>query len=320
MADCHDLFLQYHEKIILQDSKSQNLKSARDGIRGRIENHFRKNLEQAIPNFRMQGSFAMKTTVNPIDGEYDVDDGIYLNNLEEDKEKWPTPATVHNWIFDAINGHTNEKPIDKRTCVRAIYAGNYHVDLPIYGTYNDERYLAEKSDIGWHVSEPCKLTDWFIAKVQKQSEQLREVVRYVKAWADYDSKKNGELPTSIILTILSSNNFHAIDNRNDSSFARTMDNIRNALAYSFNVYNPIDGTEDLAKRLSDSCKENFRNRLKSAVQVASNALMSDSKKDACKEWRKLLGERFPDCETISESGKSLRTAAPAIIHDDARSA
>ena len=80
-----------------------------------------------MPKFHAQGSFATQTTVNPLDGEFDLDDGVYLQHLDEyDQSGWPTPETVHGWIVDATNGYTKEKPIDKRTCVRVRYAGQYH--------------------------------------------------------------------------------------------------------------------------------------------------------------------------------------------------
>lgn len=57
----------------------------------------------------------MGTIVNPLDGEYDIDDGVYLQNLDkENKDSWPTPETVHSWIYKAVEGHTKEDPIDKR--------------------------------------------------------------------------------------------------------------------------------------------------------------------------------------------------------------
>lgn len=58
-----------------------------------------------------------------------------------DQAKWPTPETVHNWLVKATDGHTNEKPIDKKTCVRVVYAGQYHVDLPAYAEFLSDYLL-----------------------------------------------------------------------------------------------------------------------------------------------------------------------------------
>ena len=318
MAECHDLFQQFHEKIKLHDSKKDSLQTARDGIRNRIEKYFKEELKQKIPNFKMQGSFAMKTTVNPLNGEYDVDDGVYLNNIET--EKWPTPAAVHKWIYDAVDGHTNENPVDKRTCVRVKYANNYHVDLPIYGTSEDLPYLAEKFDSGWHISDPCKLKDWFIDQVQTQGEQLRYIVRYIKAWADFDSQSHGECSSSIILTVLATGCFYPYMNRDDASFARTLNNIRDSVCTLFRVKNPIDESEIISDRLTNAQKDLFKNRINAAVSGASKALQTNSNKEGCKEWRILLGNRFPNCDLIEENTVALKTIAPAILHDDARSA
>lgn len=318
MADCHDLFLEYHDKIKLAKSKVDNLKTARDGVRNRIKNYFINSLKESAPNFKMQGSFAMKSTVNPLSGEYDIDDGIYLNNLDNDKNNWPSTATVHKWIYDAVDGHTDEKPTDKRTCVRVTYSGNYHVDLPIYGIENKVSYLAEKGDKGWHTSEPDKFTDWFVKKVNDNDEQLRRMVRYIKAWADYDSRK-GKLPSSIILTVLVTDNYQYND-RDDACFARIITRIDDIINYPFAVFNPVDLTEDLARRLSESNVSHFSERIAALLKSASEALQEDDKEKACKKWRNLFGDRFPACENLKDNFTALKTSAPAILKDDFRSA
>ena len=320
MADCHDLFLQYHEKIRLPKSKSEDLRRARDGIRGRIKNYFRNTLEQSVPDFKMQGSFAiaMKTMVNPLSGEYDVDDGVYLTSLDADKKNWPIPSTVHRWIYDAVDGHTIEKPTDKRTCVRVTYAGNYHVDLPIYGTHEEAKYLAEKGDRDWHVSEPGKFTYWFIGEVTDNGEQLRRIVRYIKAWTDYDSRL-GKMPSSIVLTVLTTNNYISME-RDDACFARVVSNICDDISGSFIVPNPVDGAEDLAERLTAGQKEHFGERITVLLDSATQALQEDDKEKACKKWRKQFGDRFPACEGLKDHSVALKTSSPAILRDDARSA
>lgn len=144
MANTQEQFAVFHGRIELHDSKEANLQRGRDAIRDVIRDSFRDKKRSPVPEFCAQGSFTMRTTVNPIDGEYDLDDGVYLQNLShDDKSKWPTPAEVHQWVVDAVDGHTEQKPIDKTSCVRVIYAGQYHIDLPIYADLNGKNMHAE---------------------------------------------------------------------------------------------------------------------------------------------------------------------------------
>ena len=92
MADIHDLFVEFNDNISLSTEKSANLRRGRDALRSKIKTWFDENGKKK-PSFCWQGSFAMKTTVNPINGnEYDLDDGVYLSGYADtDQDDWPTP-------------------------------------------------------------------------------------------------------------------------------------------------------------------------------------------------------------------------------------
>ncbi len=124
--------------------------------------------------------------------------------------KMTATATVHQWLVNATDGHTSEKPMDKRTCVRVRYAGQHHVDLPAYGELNGKYLLAVKGETKWPHSDPMALTDWFVGQVKSRGEQLRRIVRYLKAWADFKSNRGGKMPSGVILTVLAANHFRAV--------------------------------------------------------------------------------------------------------------
>ena len=136
----------------------------------------------------------MNTIIEPLDGEFDIDDGIYF---ELDKEPDKSVNTFHRWIYEAVDGQTQQKPVDKQTCIRLIYAGDYHLDLPIYYIVEDQSpYLAHKGE-GWIQSDPREFIEWFNQKADADG-QLKRVVRYLKAWSDY---RKGELPSGLIFSI-----------------------------------------------------------------------------------------------------------------------
>jgi len=321
MADCHAEFQRFRDAIALTSGKRSNLRRSRKELRKRIRKHFTETRKEAAPKFWEQGSYAMHTMVNPLDGEYDIDDGVYLrDHLGDDRAKWPTPQTVHRWILDAVEGHTNETK-DKRTCVRVIYAGDYHVDLPIYGEDAGNYYLAETGDKGWHVSDPKALTEWLQGQVRSRGEQLRRLVLYFKAWADYQAKRNGKLPSGLIFTILVAEQFRA-DDRDDVAFGHVARGMyERFLTSPLVIRNPVDPAEDLAERLTDEQTQRLRRLLALLTEDAALALRTKKKSEACAAWRRQFGDRFPECEDEGEKEeKALKTSAPAILRDDARSA
>jgi len=319
MANCHDLFQEFEEKIVLHESKRKYLRKGRNALRRIIRTAFRDADRSPLPDFKGQGSYAMSTIINPIKGEYDIDDGIYLRHLPETRlEEWPTPATVHAWIVDAVKGHTDTSPIDKRTCVRVVYAGDYHIDLPIYGQLDGKTYLAEKADKGWHESDPESLTTWFADSVKAKGQQLRRMVRYFKAWADYRSQE-GKMPSALILTVLVTEEYGLFD-RDDSCFGDLTQKIRSRMLGDTTIINPVDPDEDLYERAKTDEKNRFIKAMARVNEAAQRALGATDKPEACREWRACFGDRWPSCDDIEEESKQRYTKRPAILRDDARSA
>lgn len=296
MADLRSEFRTFHDRIALTSGKKSALRKSRDAIRARIRSHFSESLKLKVPKFLGQGSYAMGTTVNPLDGEFDIDDGVYLQHLDnKDNSKWPTPETVHSWLVKAADGHTNEKPVDKQRCVRVQYAGQYHLDLPPYAELNVEYMLAEKGSRGWHRSDPLGLTLWFRETVKLRGEQLRRIVRYLKAWADFQSGRRGKMPSGLILTVLAVENYRG-DERDDLCLANTVRSILAATAQVLHVYNPIDSEEELTARLSPEQKARFQEAISALASDAAAAVETEDSEKASKLWRMQLGDRFPSIE------------------------
>jgi hypothetical protein len=315
MANCHDLFQTFLDRISPSSTKLEYLKGSRDAIRNKIRKHFKEVLKMSTPKFWGQGSYKTKTLIVPLNGEYDIDDGVYLTCLDKDKEKWETPEKVHEWICDAVKNHTDQIVVDKDTCVRVVYAKQYHVDLPIYGDDSDEYCLAEKGAKGWHPSNPRAIVEWFKDQTQKKGDQLKRIVKYVKAWADFKSDR-GKMPSSLMLTVLACQHYEVFDN-DDACFSKTVKNMYSSLSSNFEIKNPVDEKEVLSNRLTSTQKDIFLLLLQEALNNAAQALKEDSKKISSEKWREVFGDRFPIGD--DEKGK-IYTSGPAILKNDARSA
>ena len=141
----------------------------------------------------------------------------------------------------------------------------------------------------------------------------------MKAWADYRSSF-GKLPPGFILTVLVAEGLQSIE-RDDSSFAGTARKIYDRILISTEILNPVYPAEDLGKRLTEPQINNFKDRLSTLLKNASDALKEDDKEKACKKWKREFGDRFPKCEGLKKKiDTALKTSAPAILKDDARSA
>lgn len=318
MANLNKLFSEFNDKITLTPKKSQSLKTSRDALRKDIRTWF-TDKEKLQPKFCWQGSYAMKTVVNPLgDKEYDLDDGVYIQGYEDiAMEDWVSPSTVHSWIKDAVKDRTKIDVINKDTCVRVPYAAGYHIDLPMY-IYKDEiAYLAHKSK-GWIESDPKAFKDWFIEKVTDKAygEQLRSVVKYLKAWRDY---KNIPLK-GIEITILATNSFDKYINRDDKCLRNTVDNIIYVLENKFECVKPVAPGEDLFEDTSESKKTNIISGFKILKGNLDKAIDEPDEKKASEYLQKSFGEGFPIGKESSDQAAYAISAAPGVLKHDGRSA
>lgn len=317
MADLQKLFKEFNDKITLTKSKSDSLKKSRNALRSDIKSWF-SDKDKKQPKFCWQGSFAMKTVENPLNGkEYDLDDGVYIQGYEDkEMDEWVTPSTVHSWVRDAVKDRTKQDVIDKDTCIRVPYAAGYHIDLPIYICKDDVAYLAHKGN-GWTESDPKAFKDWFVGKVNSDEygEQLRSVVKYLKAWRDYKS-----IPLKgIEITILAVNSFDKYEDRDDKSLRNTVEDISTILEEEFKCVKPVAPGEDLFDDASETKKNSILSGLKTLKSNLDKAIDESDEKKASEYIRKSFGDRFPLGE---ESLKSsfVASAGPGVLKHDGRSA
>lgn len=331
MANCHSQFVDFNSTITLTKDRKKKLKKSRKKLRDRVRDDFKENhTEEIKPKFGSQGSSEMKTGINPIvrvideDGEekrltkYDTDDGIYFIGAL-DKRK--SVQTYHNWIWDAVDGHTSFPPLDKNTCVRTLFADGHHIDQPIYFMDQEDDthpWLAHKKH-GWVASDPKEFYEWFNKEAAK-NEQLRSLVKYLKAWCDYQNSEDGsrKMPTGFVMTIWAVNNFTA-DYRDDVALKNLLDSLYNELSYKFECLRPTTPVDEDVMQ-SYSYETYFMDKLKAFRDSAKQAINETNPKNACYKWQKHLGPRF-SCSTAKDEDEGAKSySAPAVIGSNAKSA
>jgi len=320
MANCHEAFQDYNEKIKLSDEKRTILISVRESLRGRMKLNFQKIPGNERRNlgldFQSQGSFVMDTIIRPINDDYDLDDGVYFHDGLSRGER-TDPKVFHDWVVRAVDTHNEyEKVIDKPTCIRVQYKQGFHIDLPVY--YADDFDSPDLGHLqkGWILSNPIEFIAWFEEKtksgfdkkfiyesvrshelfdkwfldMRKQDCQLRRLVRYLKAWGDLKRK---EMPAGIIMTVLAANTF-SVHQRDDVALRNTLINIREYLERN-GIKCPRPTTpkgEDLFESATEEDKKYFMAALKGFISSANMAIETTSDQVARTEWRSHLGERF----------------------------
>lgn len=292
-------FKDFNRTVRLDQTKRDKLKTHRKSLRKRIREHFDEEGWQK-PSFASQGSFPLETNVNPIRvkdaddnwiEEYDLDDGVYFICPEEDREY---AKTYHERILEAVDGHTKEAQA-KASCVRVIYSDGHHVDLPIYWMPEDGTTpQIGRSNQGYTDSDPKEFKEWVEARIAatKNTGQLRRVIRYLKAWKNFQEIEdaNLRLPPGVTLTILACDNLVEAEN-DDESFRETLRAILEALTEDFACHRPTTPTdEDLLEAFS---KQRVLKAFERAVDNADEADEAESKSAACEAWRNVFGDRFP---------------------------
>ena len=305
MANCNAEFQAFLDNIQLTKTKVGYLRQSRDAIRNKIENYYEeKNLK--APNFCGQGSFKVKTGITQSGEDYDIDDGVYLRHLPDEKADWPETELLHKEIISAVDGHTDTPPEDKSSCVRVQYKKEYHVDLAIYGEYDGKIYLAKKGKEQWEENNPKLFTEWFHDKLKLHGEQFRSVCKYVKKWAYY----NGWTDTisGFLITILMGNHFNGSNDRDDIALSETLKAIVTDLESNRKVLRPVKPYKNMTESMSESDMDSMIKHFKSFRDSARNAVSVESKEEAQKTWQQLFGDDFPKYQ-----GQQSHTASKTHI-------
>lgn len=205
-------FEKFDENIRLSSKKLDELKKKRDIILGKLRDN------QELPSFEEfgQGSYRMRTEVEPKDKDYDIDVGLRFNVNKDDYED---PLTLKKQIRDILKNHTEYGAEIKNPCVTVTYmkAGEtaYHVDIVTYAYQNKDdkesqlymargKEFAKEENIRWEKADPIGLIDKIENRFsEKDKEQYKRVIRYLKRWKNivFNSSGNEEVP-GIGITLL----------------------------------------------------------------------------------------------------------------------
>lgn len=333
MPNVQPQFDQFHSTIRLgRFDEEATLREKRDIIRKRLREClpgvFKKYAEPYTePTFVDQGSYEMRTGVKPLDGDYDIDQGVYFMVSRED---YPDPVTLKKRVHEALEGHTDRVEI-RRPCVTVFYLQEggvlYHVDLAIYSdascNADGQDYLArgkQHSDAEhreWEVSNPQALEDALFGTYTTEDgrKQYRRIVRFMKRWKSVQFNGTGNAaPRGIGLTV-AVQSFLMLPIYQDPLTASSFDDLAalrrlvDAILANFTyqlydeeeekwyarlrVYLPVEPRNDLFARMSNKQMEGFRNQLEELRDALASAASAVDPRAACVILQGVFGEDFP---------------------------
>lgn len=152
MANCNKLFLDFNDELNVKSSKIEKMKTARENIKKKIADSFEKNSKYNFSGTWIQGSYKFGAMIRTKEDTCDMDLGIYFSKVNSEV----TAAAVMDQVFRAVENVTSTTPSKKGKCIRVIYKGDFHIDLPIYHYNPDIHYhpkLATRHN-GWEESDP----------------------------------------------------------------------------------------------------------------------------------------------------------------------
>jgi hypothetical protein len=337
MAHVQKQFKEFHDTIKLDD-ENDTLREKRDIILNRLK----KNISKDAKSYTVfiQGSYAMSTGIKPLDGEYDIDVGLWFDMSTNDAK----PVEAKNWVYDALKNHTDEVVI-KTPCVTVTYKENgkpsFHIDLTTYSTTNNDGYIylakgkptSKEENKVWQKSDPKQLTKIIKDHLTDSEDraQFRRVVRYMKRWKDIKFTSGGHSkPTGIALTI-AAKNYSSPRWEITDRFANTKEyrdlkcliNFVSNLISGFTYVSGENGTlvqrliikvptpsyEDLFEKMTDNQMNNFKEKLESLLDKLSEADNEVDPVKACELLQKEFGTDFPVPSKETTGSKQRKSVA-----------
>ncbi|WP_270375763.1 cyclic GMP-AMP synthase DncV-like nucleotidyltransferase [Marinicauda sp. Alg238-R41] len=297
----------------IRSKRDANLKRLKSGLEAEGYPEFCETINQ--------GGYAMRTMTQQPEAEndfrWDIDMGIVF-----DEDDVIGARRTRQRVCDALthkSGALAKAPEIKNKCVRVAYSDGYQVDFPTFYKASSGGYYVSIGD-DWVQSDPAAVNQWFEERVSALSPeesglQLRRIVRMVKYFSKVRSLVSGKMPSGLLASALTVENYVPAEGKDDESFRATVAAIAKMLERSSNVY--ADGF------LITDTKDGPRlERFKDACAKAEEWLEGiDNQTDAAKiraSWKKVFRHSYFDSddakkslgETITKASVAAAIAAP----------
>lgn len=181
-------------KITREDDRMRSIREKDDSIREQIKQAF-KDAGLSSPEFFQQGSYSTQTSIEPLNGDYDIDVGIAIDAAGCPDD----PVEAKKVVRDVLKGRNLKDPKIKMPCVTAQYVKegekHFHIDYALYKK-SDETYSlgigkehSANESRKWEDADPKGLINWVNGKTEFSSDeehkQYKRLIRFLKRWRDF---------------------------------------------------------------------------------------------------------------------------------------
>jgi len=308
MHDCSKEIVKFFEnKVRLPQSEKEKLRGNRKANQDRLKKRLKDQEKPDPVGFVKQGSYAMHTMIQQPDNDYDIDDGVIF--LKEDLKGKnggdKTALAARQMVCDVLQDlRFKRAPEVRNNCVRVYYDAGHHVDIPVYREHPAGSQDYELASSDWKVSDPSGVTKWFKQAVIDKSpdstngRQMRRIVCLLKKFAR--SRSSWNMPSGLVLSKLSDEEYSSDDDRDDVSLYETMRLMHERLENDLRVRHPVVTDEWLTNGDDEPKTHQLRDKLEEALGNLQVLFDDDcTRKEALKAWKKVFNDDYFD-ELISE--------------------
>lgn len=284
--DANKHLVSFHDdRVFVTEAELATYRNRREANRARLKVGLDCDKDPQPLEHVQQGSYAMDTMINSETETSDIDDGaVFLReSLKGDRGGDKTPSDAKEMVRKALSGITFKTPPEVRSnCVRVFYNDGFHVDVPVYRSYEEDgRSVKELASSTWVSSRPEDITNWFRGQVTAKSpdtvkgRQLRRVVRLLKYWSK--SRSSWRMPSGFVLSVLIDEGYPTggWTERDDQALLAVMRQIKNRVTYDEKVYRPVAPRDEITSNRTYSRIQKLRDELGSAISELSKIERAD---------------------------------------------
>jgi len=272
MFNSHEDMTAYHNtKVRLPVDERDTMRDRRNTNRTRLKAGLERDGEPKPLGCHTQGSYAMRTMIQHSAKDYDIDDGVYFHRSElvDSNGADKSAAAAKEMVRKAVHDDRFAQPPEcLKNCVRVYYNEGFHVDIPVYRTFEkDGQELYELASSDWKASDARAVTNWFKESNKAKSPdtdnygQMNRVVKLMKAFARSRESWRSRIATGFMITKLVDETYRALDKRDDQVLRDTMRSVHMRLERTLVINHPVLN-ETLTKGDDDARAKFLRDKLK----------------------------------------------------------
>lgn len=340
MKNCNAQVRKFQRAMVkLSEEERKDIKDKADVNRARLKSGLLAGDKPNPIGMHTQGSYSMKTMIQEVDGDFDIDDGVYFKqeDLVGANGGQMSALEVRKMVCEALQDRRFKvDPEVRKNCVRVYYNDGYHVDVPSYRKIEFEDPISGAKKTAWELAGPHwkrsdarAVTKWFKtansnrcsdASADGNSGQFVRMTRLLKKFAKSRASWKSRTISGFAISRLVEECYLEVKNRDDEALRNLMQQVCGRLKLKDEIEHPtlngetiVDAGSPKVTFFRDCLDENLEH-----LKILDNP--NCSHEQAMKAWDRIFntdwfkGQPDPDVEDKIDA----RTTAPVIKSGEVR--